>query len=279
MTDGKAGSSGALFSIGQMAGLFGMSIRTLRYYDKIGLLQPEYVNPETNYRYYSSAQFERLNTIKYLRALDISIERIAAFFERRDVALMRGIFADQLADVEAKRRELERIERKVRARIAQIDAAVEGPLDAPELVELPERRVVTLARSLSPADDLEPHLRDLTCRADMHDAVFLGKVGVSISRDDLAARRFDRLSGMFIVVEAEDAHTGDEGAIPKGTFAQLRFRGTHADAAPAYAKLLDFAERGGYRVAGDSVETTLVDSGMTADRSQFVTELQIPLAR
>ena len=87
--------SGALFSIGQTAKLFNMNIRTLRYYDQIGLLEPGFVNDETGYRYYSSAQFERLNTIKYLRALDVPIERIATFFEGRDVSLMCDIFEAQ----------------------------------------------------------------------------------------------------------------------------------------------------------------------------------------
>ena len=40
-----------LFTIGEMAELFQINIRTLRYYDDIGLLCPETVNPETGYRY------------------------------------------------------------------------------------------------------------------------------------------------------------------------------------------------------------------------------------
>ena len=43
-----------LFTIGEMAELFQINIRTLRYYDDIGLLRPETVNPETGYRYYST---------------------------------------------------------------------------------------------------------------------------------------------------------------------------------------------------------------------------------
>ena len=58
-----------LFSIGEMAKLFAISVPTLRYYDQIGLLPPEYTDPATGYRYYSTRQFERLNTIKYLRGL------------------------------------------------------------------------------------------------------------------------------------------------------------------------------------------------------------------
>jgi DNA-binding transcriptional MerR regulator len=269
--------SGALFSIGQMAKLFDMNIRTLRYYDQIGLLKPETVNEETGYRYYSSAQFERLNTIRYLRALDVPIERIAAFFEGRDVELMRGIFEEQLERVGKKRRELARIERKIRGRIAQIDDAVGGALDSPEVRDVPERRVVRLAESFAPTTDLEPLIRDLGKRSNLNDAIFLGKVGVSVSSEDLKARSFDRLSSVFIVVERADSHVGSVERIAGGPFACIRFRGTHADAARYYAKLVDFIEESGLVLAGDSVETTLIDAGMTSDESRFVTELQIPI--
>ena len=63
-----------LFPIGEMADLFGINIRTLRYYDEIGILHPETADPDTGYRYYSTRQFERLNTIKYLRALGVSLK-------------------------------------------------------------------------------------------------------------------------------------------------------------------------------------------------------------
>ena len=57
------------FTIGEVSKLFDMNVRTLRYYDSIGLLRPEEVDGETGYRYYSLKQFEALNTIKYLRTL------------------------------------------------------------------------------------------------------------------------------------------------------------------------------------------------------------------
>ena len=276
MAKPRDGHGGALFSIGQMAKLFNMNIRTLRYYDQIGLLVPEYVDPQTNYRYYSSAQFERLNTIKYLRALDVPIERIATFFEGRDVALMCDIFEAQLEAVGAKQRELKRIERKIKARLAQIDEAVNGAFEVVEVWQLPKRRVVRLAETFGPDADLEPLIRDLSRRSRLDDAIFLGKVGVSVSQDDLVSRRFERLSGVFILVEAADAHKGETASLAAGTYAQIRYRGTHEGASAHYRELVDFIERQGAAVCGPSVETTIIDAGMTSDESQFVTELQVP---
>ncbi|WP_434369237.1 MerR family DNA-binding transcriptional regulator [Peribacillus frigoritolerans] len=47
-------------SIGEMAKLRGVTVDTLRHYDKIGLLKPFHIDPETGYRYYSISQYEAL---------------------------------------------------------------------------------------------------------------------------------------------------------------------------------------------------------------------------
>lgn len=70
-----------LFQIGDVAKMFHLSVGTLRHYEKQGLLQPEYIDPETGYRYYSTRQFESLNTIRYLRVLDTPLDQIADFLK------------------------------------------------------------------------------------------------------------------------------------------------------------------------------------------------------
>ena len=69
-----------LFSIGEVARLFHMSVSSLRHYESLGLLSPEYINPDSGYRYYSTRQFEVLNTLRYLRALDMPLSGNRGFF-------------------------------------------------------------------------------------------------------------------------------------------------------------------------------------------------------
>ena len=85
-----------LFTVGEMQNLFHINAKTLQYYDEIGLLKPESTDPVTGYRYYSTRQFERLNTIKYLRALDMPLEKIRRFFENKDTATIRRIMEEDV---------------------------------------------------------------------------------------------------------------------------------------------------------------------------------------
>lgn len=64
-----------LMKIGEMSKLFGISIDTLRHYDRIGLLKP-IVDPENNYRYYSTQHIPTLKIIQFGKNADLSLEQL-----------------------------------------------------------------------------------------------------------------------------------------------------------------------------------------------------------
>lgn len=267
-----------LFTIGEVSRLFQMNIRTLRYYDEIGLLKPEYVDSDSGYRYYSTRQFERINTIRYMRALDMPLAQISRFFAHREVDTVVEMFRQQQENVRKKQELLDRIGKKIDARISQLEDAMETVYERIAMREFPRRELVILKREIPVAADLEVSIRDLDSRNELADAIFLGKVGVSVSREDLKQRRFDGFSSLFVVLEEGDSYHGERRVLPAGTYITVRFRGTHKESARYYIRLLDELARQGYTVAGDSVEITLIDSGITSQLEKYVTELQVPVA-
>src|SRR5258708_32168685 len=70
-----------MFRIGEFSKIAQVSGRLLRYYDEIGLLRPESIDPETGYRYYSARQLPRLNRILVLKELVLSLEQIARLLQ------------------------------------------------------------------------------------------------------------------------------------------------------------------------------------------------------
>ena len=65
-----------MYRIGEFSYLFGVTIKTLRHYDKIGLFQPERVDTFTGYRYYSDKQKEEFSNILKLKNLNFTLEEI-----------------------------------------------------------------------------------------------------------------------------------------------------------------------------------------------------------
>lgn len=72
-----------MFKIGEFSTLSKTTIKTLRYYDEIGLLKPAYIDEATGYRYYETAQLFKLHQIQALRQSDVSIEDIRQIMSGR----------------------------------------------------------------------------------------------------------------------------------------------------------------------------------------------------
>ena len=67
------------YKIGDFSRLTNLSIRTLRYYDEIGILKPEYVDPYSGYRYYTDKNLDEVRSITFLKQLSFSLEEIAQY--------------------------------------------------------------------------------------------------------------------------------------------------------------------------------------------------------
>lgn len=264
------------FTIGEMSKLFNIKIATLRYYDEIGLLKPQYIDKQNNYRYYSTPQFERLNSIKYLRALGMPISKIIDFFNYREIDNLVKMLEKQQAKIAKKKKELEQIEHKISRRLMQINDAVNTSLDTIEEVKLSELRVAYLRREYSIGDDIEYPISELISNYGIAGDVFLGKIGVSISVSNLRNNNFDKYSGIFMIVEDEDEITNTENTFAAGKYLRIRFKGSHMDAAHYYKKLFEYMKKYNYKLLADSIEITLIDYGITNDINKYVTEILLP---
>ncbi|MBQ9106950.1 MAG: MerR family transcriptional regulator [Clostridia bacterium] len=63
--------------IKEFAELTGVSVRTLHYYDEIGLLKPSFVDEQNGYRFYDEGSLERMQEILFYRELDFFLKSIA----------------------------------------------------------------------------------------------------------------------------------------------------------------------------------------------------------
>ena len=267
-----------LFQIGDVAKLFHLSVGSLRHYEKAGLLSPEYIDPETGYRYYSTRQFEVLNTIRYLRVLDMPLTQIAEFLKNRDVEHIQELLQAQKETVAKKKRELEIIEKKIDNRLSMLQDALNSELDMIRLVSFPKRRIAVIRDSLAPRSylDLEVQIRQL--EGQQKDAlVFLGKIGVGITKEKLLANQYEQYDLVFLLLDPEDEYEGEVQVVPEEVCTALRFCGSHQEAPAQYEKLMAYVREQGLEIAGAAKEITMIDYGITNDTSRFVTEIQIPV--
>ena len=112
-----------MFKIGEFSHIGRVSTRLLRYYDKLGLLAPGFVDPQTSYRYYTVDQLPRLNRILALKELGFSLDEVESMIDTNmsadQLRAMLTLKASELA------REIETQELRMRfigSRIDQIEA-------------------------------------------------------------------------------------------------------------------------------------------------------------
>lgn len=267
-----------LFSIGDVAKLFHLSVSSLRHYEDVGLITPEYTDPDSGYRYYGARQFEVLNSIRYLRALDMPLTEIADFLGNRDVERMEEKLRLQKQAVIAKQEELKRIERKIDNRLQMIADAQNSVFDTVQLARKAKCRMVWVGDSLKIRGflDMEAPIRALD-ENQTEAVIFLGKVGVGISPEHLEKGCFDSYDGLFLILDEEDHFEGETTLLPETLCVTIRFHGSHAEAPAQYQKLLAYIRDHKLKISGFSREITMIDYGLTNDLSKFVTEISIPV--
>lgn len=93
------------YSIRSLAELAGVSARTLRYYDEIGLLKPLYVN-EAGYRYYGDKELAILQQILFYRERNFDLKCIQKILYQKDFDIMRAL-EEHLLELEEQRKHMD----------------------------------------------------------------------------------------------------------------------------------------------------------------------------
>ena len=95
---GMSISSESRWTIGELAKMAHVSVRTLRHYEDVGLLVPD--RSEGGHRRYGAADFARLRQIVALRELGLGLQQIAAWLDSRDPELLCQLVRRRLHEVE-----------------------------------------------------------------------------------------------------------------------------------------------------------------------------------
>ena len=94
----------SLLSIGEIAKLSGVGIKSLRYYEKINILKPAYVDSDSGYRYYSLNQIHLIILIKFAIEMDIPLREFVDFLDQEGIMDFRAfsVHAKKVAEKKIK---------------------------------------------------------------------------------------------------------------------------------------------------------------------------------
>ena len=105
-----------MYKIGDFSKMSKTTIKTLRYYEKEGLLKPAFIDPYTSYRFYESSQLTTISKIVSLRQIGLSIKDIKRVFN-----------GDNLAEIlNNRKKEIEENLKNLKTELSKINYLMEG---------------------------------------------------------------------------------------------------------------------------------------------------------
>lgn len=235
-----------LFSIGEVSKIKEITIKALRYYHKMGILVPKYIDEDSGYRYYSIDQFVYIDIIKGCRSLGTSIKELQDIFQECDTDKL-------LKFLEVKRDEAEKNIKKMNEVIENIDMLKESINSSKEILNENEisikyfepRYIIVLPCKEAGC------LKELLYYSDLEKLIIEKKVKVSVQRGiiyNVNSSRDVEVKYVFSGIERNENIREDESIklLPEGNYLTIVYNKNNEK--ECMKKLSDYIEENKIKV-------------------------------
>ena len=267
------------YSIGEMAKLNFISPHTLRYYDRIDLLKPSYINEETGYRYYSYKDFLFLDAVQYLRHFDMSLEEIKEQFDNRTVEGTLELYEKQLDKLHENIEALKNIEKRIIHNIENLKAGrYKNFSENIEIVELKNRYALVVNDTVENDDEYEVKIRKLSNKLYNNHFQHMGDyIGIK-DMNDICNGNYSTTKNIGNMCIGKPSYTSVK-VIPQGRYIRSCYIGRTEEIYRAYNRLMEYIKNNNLCIAGDIIETYAIDYIDTKEEQEYVTIIEIPVIK
>lgn len=264
-----------MLRIGEFSKLCKISIKALRYYDRIGLLKPAMIDSATQYRYYTYEQLEKVRLISMYKAAGLANEMILRLINQK---------GDSRALLEYQRTLLQERAEEVRLAMVALErllGEVSGQAYEATVKQV-ERRLVYCCRGyVANVESIHDFVK--TCAAELRRT----NPDVGFSQPDYCCVIYPddgyRESNIFIEYAqsvdrvGQDTETLKFKEIEPITAISVIQRGKYDNLRDAYLFAVNWAKENGYTIQGDPRERYIHGAWDRNEEWEWVTELQLPI--
>ncbi len=267
-------------SIGDFSRATHMTVKTLRHYHQIGLLEPAEVDPHTGYRRYASDQIPTAQIIRRFRDLGMPLEQILGVLSAPDLRTRNERITAHLG-------RLEHDLGCTRAAIASLRDLLAPPsprsaharIDLRGVPAVPAAAITDTVSARESAAWLQGALGELHATLAARNLPAGGPPG-GIYADEVFTRHRGRVT-IFVPCAGPVRPMGrvTSSVIPAAELAVIEHRGPPADVDRAYGTLATYVTRHALGVDGPIREYYLTGQRDTPDTSRWCTEIGWPIFR
>jgi DNA-binding transcriptional MerR regulator len=266
------------FKIGDLSRLFHIGADSIRYYERLGLLHPVR-DPKSNYRLYTVDNIRAMNTIRELLALGFHTDDIREFEAHRNLDAVTDLLTREIGAVDEKIAALQKTRTELSARLTSIREDLGRDCSGKiQLLTLPARPCLMITDAPMPDEMISYEL----ARASEQFPEKIATIGCCDCYTlDTSAMNADgsdyRTKNVFFYSPHLDLPSNY--TLPAGDYLSVCYRGDFSKSLDLVPKMFQEAERLGLAPAGDPMEFCHIDRFETADRDEYLTEIQLPVAK
>ena len=264
-------------AIGDFSRATHLSVKTLRHYHRIGLLEPAEVDPDTGHRRYVTEQIPTAQVIRRFRALDMPLEEIQAVIAAPDLDTRNELIATHLSRLEQSLARTQEATASLRSLLEQPSGSAPVSVEHRSAEAAP---AVAVSEVIDVEDALSWYqgaLGELYATLAAQSLPTTGPGGGIFSNELFAHER--GLATIFVPCQGRVRSMGRVTSlvVPAVELATIMHTGPHADIDRAYGALATFVTQHALAVDGPIREYYLVGQHESSDESEWRTEIGWPI--
>ncbi len=265
------------YKISEISKLYGIGIDSLRYYERLGILQP--LRDTNGYRLYRLQEIYKLNIIQTLRKLDFSLPQIKTYLDTQTLENTLKLLQEEQELIDGQLSQLRQRKKILQSRTKYLQEIVHRPVGEFQIVSMPKRPCVQWKGYISRDEEMDYAIKKIHHKYE-NKIMDLGNqpVGAFVSQNEIFQEEHPMFfhTVFFILPETTGVY---DFILPEGDYLSYLYKGGYAQNRMRMKEVFAYMEAAHLYPDGELFELYKIDNQDTMVPEEFLTEIQIAIRR
>ena len=265
-----------IFYIGELSELFNISVDSIRYYEKMGLITP-LRNPANGYREYTLNDVQTLTLIREMLNLGFHVDQIKEFVLNRTVDTTIKLLEEEISTINEAILSLYEKKNSIQNRLGAVKECIDHTnFEKVKLRQMQKRSGIMITDENLPDDYVDYYMVKYmrTTRNKINAIGYCDCYTLDIDGSNPDSRYFRTKNVFFLTDSFSD---NNNYSLPAGNYLSLFYRGSLEKTKLLLPKLFKYAKLHHLKVIGNPIELCHIDNYETSQESEYITEIELPV--
>lgn len=268
-------ASKSSFTIKEVVSMYGVSVDTLYYYERLGLVVPAR-NPANGYRLYQAEDFYRLNIITELRAMGFALDQVSRYLEEHSFASTMTLMNDELSQINEQIKRFNSMKNSVVSSLQRYaNAIAESQSEQITILHMKARSCLLVKDGLIDYNDIPyafakcAHTHRMRLETLHSTPCYVVDTSTVLDNGCFPPKA--------ILLYTDNPPATADYTLESGLYAACTFAGSLQRSPGIYSDMIGYLAAEGYRQTGDPIEFCLIGEYESDIREEYVSHLEIPV--